>query len=163
MESRKGRRKIPAWFWENICNLWLVIVYFTEIMIQQFFPAPRRGLNLGLQFFPGLKPRAEFYRPCGTVLFADMICYTYCLFMEIWQNHFLKKQFSSDQTWRKYLFFEKLWDICVKIDKNISFKRKNCCEKLNFFRLSAILCQTALFTDNGVRGYVWSITNNLKE
>ena len=112
MESRKGRRKIPAWFWENICNLWLVIVYFTEIMIQQFFPAPRRGLNLGLQFFPGLKPRAEFYRPCGTVLFADMIFYTYCLFMEIWQNHFLKKQFSSDQIWRKYLFFEKLWDIC---------------------------------------------------
>ena len=33
--------------------------------------------------------------------------------MEIWQNHFLKKQFSSDQIWRKYLFFEKLWDICV--------------------------------------------------
>ena len=86
-------------------------------MIQQFFPAPRRGLNLGLQFFPGLKPRAEFYRPCGTVLFADMIFYTYCLFMEIWQNHFLKKQFSSDQIWRKYLFFEKLWDICEKNKK----------------------------------------------
>ena len=123
MESRKGRRKIPAWFWENICNLWLVIVYFTEIMIQQFFPAPRRGLNLGLQFFPGLKPRAEFYRPCGTVLFADMIFYTYCLFMEIWQNHFLKKQFSSDQIWRKYLFFEKLWDSCEKIMKK-NFRQK---------------------------------------
>ena len=86
-------------------------------MIQQFFPAPRRGLNLGLQFFPGLKPRAEFYRPCGTVLFADMIFYTYCLFMEIWQNHFLKKQFSSDQIWQKYLFFEKLWDSCENKSK----------------------------------------------
>ena len=58
-------------------------------------------------------------RRCGTVLFAGMIFYTYCLLMEIWQNHFLKKQFSSDQIWRKYLFFEKLWDSCVKKTEKI--------------------------------------------
>ena len=50
--------------------------------------------------------------------------------MEIWQNHFLKKQFSSDQIWRKYLFFEKLWDICGKKTEEKVKKYHICLENL---------------------------------
>ena len=32
---------------------------------------------------------------------------------EIWQNHFFKNQIFHAQKQRKYLFFDKLWDICA--------------------------------------------------